>query len=94
MLANQFLPGLAAGSANPGLAPNLSAVAGLQHAVVHIGLVGDVNGDGTVGGGDLAALLAAWGLTGADGFQACDLNVDGRVDAADLAVMLAQWGQS
>ena len=94
VLANQFLPGLAAGSANPGLAPNLGAVAGLQHAVVHIGLVGDVNGDGTVGGGDLAALLAAWGLTGADGFQACDLNGDDRVDAADLAVMLAQWGQS
>jgi glycosidase len=94
VLSNQFLPGLAAGSANPGLAPNLGLVAGLQHATLHIGLAGDVNRDGTVGGGDLAVLLAAWGQSGADGHQVADLNGDGGVDAADLSIMLAQWGQS
>lgn len=46
----------------------------------------DLNGDGSVGGADLGALLAAWGT--ADG----DIDNSGDTDGADLGVMLAAWG--
>ncbi len=48
----------------------------------------DLDGDGTVGGADLAALLGAWGPC-----QGCpaDLTADGSVDAADLALLLGAW---
>lgn len=47
----------------------------------------DLNGDGSVDGADLAALLAAWGGTGP-----ADFNNDMTVDGADLAALLAAWG--
>ncbi|MEY3027284.1 MAG: hypothetical protein RLZZ238_2181 [Planctomycetota bacterium] len=43
--------------------------------------------DGVVNGGDLAALLAAWGSPGVT-----DLDGDGTTGAADLAVLLGAWG--
>ena len=46
----------------------------------------DVDGDGVVGGSDLAALLAGWGGTSPD------VDGDGTVDASDLAGLLAAWG--
>lgn len=46
----------------------------------------DLNGDGSVGAQDLAALLSAW-----DG-PAGDLNGDGTTNAQDLAVVLSTWG--
>lgn len=48
----------------------------------------DLDGDGFVGPGDLAFLLAEWGNCGV-----CDsdLNSDGVVDASDLAIVLAAW---
>jgi hypothetical protein len=46
----------------------------------------DLDGDGTVGGADLAMLLAAWGTSGAS-----DIDGDGDVDGADLALLLAAW---
>jgi len=52
---------------------------------------GDVDGDGTVGLSDLAALLSHFGMTGttaADG----DLDGDGDVDLADLAGLLSRFG--
>jgi hypothetical protein len=49
----------------------------------------DLDGDGAVGGSDLGALLAAWGI--APG-SAADLTGDGRVDGADLGSMLSAWG--
>mgnify|MGYP000971250136 CR=1 FL=1 len=49
-------------------------------------MVGDINGDGAVNGGDLAVLLGAWGSAGA-----ADLNGDGTVDAADLSLLLGAW---
>lgn len=57
------------------------------------GCSGDVNGDGTVGGADLAMLLAAWGEA-CESAGACfaDLDGDGDVDGADLAELLAAWG--
>jgi hypothetical protein len=47
----------------------------------------DLDGDGAVGAGDLAILLAGWGGSGP-----ADLDRDGTVGAADLALLLAAWG--
>lgn len=49
----------------------------------------DIDGDGTVGGADLASLLGAWGAC-----SCCpsDLTADGQVDGADLATLLGSWG--
>ena len=92
-VSNQWLPGLAAGSAALGLAPNLVSVPGVQHKTVFVGLLGDVDGDGAVGGTDLAAVLGAWGQTSSTaGYLAADLNGDSTVDASDLSIVLAQWG--
>jgi len=49
---------------------------------------GDTNGDGTIDGADLAAVLGAWSTTN----QAADLNGDGVVNGADLAMLLGNWG--
>ncbi len=48
----------------------------------------DLNGDGGVGAGDLAVLLADWGMAGSP----ADLDGDGTVGAGDLAILLASWG--
>lgn len=48
----------------------------------------DLDGDGVVGGADLASILAAWGTGGPSG----DLDGDGVVGGADLASLLAAWG--
>jgi hypothetical protein len=48
----------------------------------------DLDGDGSVGAPDLAALLGAWGSTG----PFADLDGDGSVGAPDLAALLAAWG--
>ena len=48
---------------------------------------GDLDGDGAVGPGDLAILLAAWG----SGFEPADLDRDGVIGAPDLALLLADW---
>ncbi len=50
-------------------------------------LPGDLDGNGSVDGADLAIMLGDWG--GYD--QAIDLNGDCMVDAADLAVLLGGW---
>jgi hypothetical protein len=51
----------------------------------------DIDGDGVVGPGDLAQLLASWGTCSPP--QPCppDLDGDGEVGAADLAMLLAAW---
>lgn len=51
----------------------------------------DLDGDGAVGGGDLAILLAAWGAEG--DAPDVDLDGDGTVGGGDLAILLAAWGQ-
>lgn len=48
----------------------------------------DLDGDGFVGGGDLAVMLASWGTCG--GCPA-DLDGDGSVGGGDLASLLAAW---
>lgn len=47
----------------------------------------DLDGDGVVGGSDLAVLLGAWGGRGA-----ADLDGNGVVDGGDLAIVLGSWG--
>ena len=49
----------------------------------------DLDGDGFVGGGDLAVMLASWGSC--SGCPA-DLDGDGSVGGGDLATLLASWG--
>lgn len=49
--------------------------------------VGDLDGDGVVGGADLGALLGQWGIDGP-----ADLDGDGIVGGADLGIMLGAWG--
>ena len=48
----------------------------------------DLDGNGSIDGGDLATLLAAWGPC-AD--CAADLDDNGSVDGGDLATLLAAW---
>lgn len=57
---------------------------------VHVGseLLGDVDGSGIVGMGDLLILLASWGPCA--GCQA-DLNGDGSVGVLDLLIVLGNW---
>ncbi len=51
--------------------------------------IGDLDGNGSVGGGDLGLLLADWGPC-----VGCptDINCDGLVDGTDLGLLLAGWG--
>lgn len=50
-------------------------------------LLGDINGDGVVNGGDIAMVLGAWGTNDA----AADLNDDGVVAGADISIVLSNW---
>ena len=49
----------------------------------------DLNGDGTVDGGDLGNLMVDWGSSSGPS----DLNSDGAVGGADLGEMLLRWGE-
>ena len=51
----------------------------------------DLNGDGTVNGADLGALLSFGGPAG--GLPQADIDGSGTVDGFDLAIMLAAWGE-
>ncbi len=55
-------------------------------------IVGDLNGDGLVGTGDLLILLGFWGPC--DDCEDClaDLDGDCDVDAVDLITLLGHWG--
>jgi len=46
----------------------------------------DLDGDGTVGPGDLTTLLGGWGTA------AADLDGDGTTGPSDLAALLGSWG--
>ena len=48
----------------------------------------DLDGNGSVGSGDLGVLLAAWGAAGGS----ADLDGSGTVGSGDLGVLLAAWG--
>jgi hypothetical protein len=51
--------------------------------------VGDIDGDGEVGGSDFGRLLTAWGpCRGCDE----DLDGDGAVGGSDLELLFVNWG--
>jgi hypothetical protein len=50
-------------------------------------VLGDLDGNGVVNAGDLAALLAAWGNAGGP----ADLDEDGTVGSSDLTILLGAW---
>ena len=51
----------------------------------------DIDGNGTVGTSDLAAVLIGWGPCAG---CTADINDSGAVDAADIAALLSLWGSS
>ena len=57
-----------------------------------VSILGDLDGDGTVGVSDLLILLADWGPCPPKGDCPADLNSDGSVGVADLLILLANWG--
>ncbi len=54
----------------------------------------DLDGDGSVGFGDLVQLLASWGDCPGPGSCEADLDGDGSVGFSDLVSMLSQWGDT
>jgi hypothetical protein len=50
--------------------------------------IGDIDGSGDIGFGDLLAVLADWQLPGGRS----DINMDGIVDFEDLLIVLSTWG--
>ena len=54
-----------------------------------VSCTGDIDGNGSVNGIDLALLLTSWG---ACTDCAADLDADGEVDGQDLSVLLTRWG--
>ena len=56
------------------------------------GVVGDVNGDGFVGQGDLDIVLGVWGQSVPPADPRADLTGDGAVGQGDLDRILANWG--
>jgi hypothetical protein len=50
----------------------------------------DLDGDGSVSGSDLGAMLGAWGVC--SGACPADLDGDGSVSGSDLGAMLGAWG--
>jgi hypothetical protein len=72
--------------------PNIEkGVATLTLAFTPPACPADIDGNGTVGADDIAALLSAWGTAGS-GSADTDLDNDGTVGPADLAVLLGAWG--
>lgn len=55
--------------------------------------IGDLDGNGSVDGADIAKLLVGWGACSAAPL-ACiaDLNGDAAVDGQDMSTLLVQWG--
>ena len=56
-----------------------------------LGELGDLSGDGTVNGVDLAIVLSNWGACPATSCAA-DIDRDGLVNGVDLAIVLGNWG--
>jgi enediyne biosynthesis protein E4 len=73
----------------------IGAVAPNQRLAVTAPARSDLDADGAVGKGDLAALMGAWGGTDlADrAVRAADLDRDGVVGARDLAILLSEWSR-
>jgi hypothetical protein len=73
--------------------PGMSVLGTITDAVitgVPQNIVGDINGNGSVGSEDMALLLAAWGTQSFESNPA-DLNGDGTVNSQDLAILITNW---
>ena len=73
--------------------PGLGVTGTLTNALVTIvptNLVGDIDGDGSVGSTDMAILLAAWGQQSFT-LNPADINGDGTVNSIDLSMLIANW---
>ena len=68
----------------------------LTDGTVRVKIVGDVNGDGTVGADDLVRVNEAYGaVQGSPNWdEEADMNRDGIVDAYDLAVVGKHYGET
>jgi hypothetical protein len=82
--------------AYPFLGPGRVPVSDMSNGLFIISVdavLGDLNGDGVVGIGDLLILLANWGPC-PDPPDPCvgDLDGDGNVGITDLLMLLANWG--
>ena len=77
-----------------GIAYTFDGMFMLPHAIMwkHMTCPADLDGDGSVGGADLAILLGAWGTCNLGDPCAADLDNDFSVGAADLAILLGAWG--
>ncbi len=65
---------------------------GLLIVALDVEVLGDLDGDGTVGTVDLLRLLGAWGPCGDCGDCPADLDNDCTVGATDLIILLGNWG--
>ena len=63
-----------------------------SHFILFGPIIGDLDGDGTVGISDLLILLASWGSCDECDNCPADLNDDCTVGVADLLILLANWG--
>jgi hypothetical protein len=95
-LSNQVIAGIGGGGnlGEPRFV-NFSAISGDQFFVVPgptAPVAGDLDGNGSVDGADLAILLGGWGPCPRKGGCAADLDGNGVVDGADLAILLGSWG--
>jgi hypothetical protein len=64
-----------------------SLYAGIADVETSPACLGDLDGDGAVGGSDLGTLLGQWGGTGN-----ADFDGSGTVGGADLGTLLGAWG--
>lgn len=74
------------------LPPGQTAAASFEFLLATTACLGDLDGDGQVGQGDLARLLASYGVKSGATFEDGDFDADGDVDLADLARFLPYFG--
>lgn len=56
------------------------------------GMIGDLDGSGTIDGTDLSMLLGAWGDCPSKAPCPADFDGSGSIDGTDLSVLLGSWG--
>jgi len=61
-----------------------------QPLPLNTGCAGNLNGDGTTDGADVAIIYNAWGTND----PTADIDNSGTVDGADLAAVFNCWGQA
>jgi len=89
-VSNQWLPGVGSGLGDLGVAPDMTAVPGVQFAAVPLRLAGDIDGNNSIDAADVSAFVAV--LLGLDGdpdrTAASDRNCDSAVNGDDVRFFL------